>query len=199
MKILYAEPEATTREFITEVISQENTEIEVCTSSAEALQFLDFEVYDLIITDFRLPQNGGVNILRKLIKNKQYPKLVYFSSVRPRKSKNLRKLLKRQNIFYVPRGMTSISINGLTKEINNFEAGLYQRMFEAFMFQKAKSLNSDKMVVKDKKVKKALMFMRTGKSPIKMKSRRLKMMKKSIRSVKLMKSFQIIWESPSAV
>jgi putative nucleotidyltransferase with HDIG domain len=154
MKILYVEPESTTREFITEMISQDNTEVEVCTSSAEALQFLDFEVYDLIITDFRLPQNGGVNILRKLIKNKQYPKLVYFSSVRPRKSKNLRKLLRRQNIFYVPRGMTSISIDGLSKEINNYEPGLFQRMFEVFMFKKSKGLNKDKMVVKQKKKKK---------------------------------------------
>lgn len=147
MKILYVELESTTREFILEVINSDDHEIEVATSAAEALQFIDFENYDLIIADFRLPQNGGVNILRKLIKSKRFPKLIYFSSVRPRKSKNLRKLLKRQNIFYVPRGMTSLSIDGLLKEINTFEVGIYQRLYEEYLKnrgnKKPKNKNSD--------------------------------------------------------
>lgn len=151
MKILYVEPEATTREFILEVISRPNYQIEVCTSPAEALQFLDFESYDLIITDFRLPQNGGVNILRKLIKNKQFPKLIYFSSVRPRRSRNLKKLLKRQNIFYVPRGMTAVSIDGLSREIENYEVGIYQKMYEVYMARAQKGLSNEKTVVKASK------------------------------------------------
>lgn len=147
MKILYVELESTTREFILEVIKSDEHEIEIATSAAEAMQFIDFENYDLIIADFRLPQNGGVNILRKLIKSKRFPKLIYFSSVRPRKSKNLRKLLKRKNIFYVPRGMTSISIDGLLKEINTFEVGKYQRLYEKYLKnrgkKKPKSKSSD--------------------------------------------------------
>ena len=35
MKILYVEAEPATRDFILEVISQENIEVEVCTSSVE--------------------------------------------------------------------------------------------------------------------------------------------------------------------
>jgi CheY-like chemotaxis protein len=63
--ILYVEDEPDMRDLITEVLSQEGYEVQPAATAELALAQLESRSFDLLLTDYRLPKQSGVWLLRQ--------------------------------------------------------------------------------------------------------------------------------------
>jgi CheY-like chemotaxis protein len=70
MKILYVEDNALVREVTAELLFQEGREIVSCETAEEALNAFTAAGYDLVITDVSLPVMSGLDLTRRLLREK---------------------------------------------------------------------------------------------------------------------------------
>ena len=59
-RILLVEDEQTTREILSHVLWTEGYQVDVAETFPEAITFLDTAPYDLVISDWRLPEGNGL-------------------------------------------------------------------------------------------------------------------------------------------
>jgi PAS domain S-box-containing protein len=66
LRVLFVDDEADTREFITVVLEQHGISVTAVASVAEALQELERSPPDVIISDIRMPDKDGYELIRKI-------------------------------------------------------------------------------------------------------------------------------------
>ncbi len=66
-KILVVDDESLMREFITESLISNGYEVDSARNGEKALELVNGEIYDLILTDFKMPKVSGMDVLRKAI------------------------------------------------------------------------------------------------------------------------------------
>jgi two-component system chemotaxis response regulator CheY len=79
MRILIVDDSAMMRAHIKRVIKLTElpeTEVREAANGAEALQILDAEPVDLLLTDVNMPGMSGVELLREITRQDRWPKLV---------------------------------------------------------------------------------------------------------------------------
>jgi len=64
-RILVVDDESLMREFISESLSSQNYDVDPAENGVRALELMNTEVYDLILTDFKMPKVTGMDVLRK--------------------------------------------------------------------------------------------------------------------------------------
>jgi len=64
-KILVVDDESLMREFIAESLTFHDYEVDSTENGAKALEFMNNETYDLILTDYKMPKVTGMDVLRK--------------------------------------------------------------------------------------------------------------------------------------
>lgn len=64
-KILVVDDESLMREFLSESLAAQKYDVDAAENGARALDFLSSEVYDLILTDLKMPKITGMDVLKK--------------------------------------------------------------------------------------------------------------------------------------
>lgn len=64
-KILIVDDEELMRQFLAETLKRKNYEVEVAKNGKEALALIRKNTYDLLITDLKMPEFSGIELLRK--------------------------------------------------------------------------------------------------------------------------------------
>ena len=70
MRILVVEDEKDLNNIITKHLKKNNFSVDSVFNGEEALEYLDYETYDLIILDIMLPKVNGYEVIKKLRENK---------------------------------------------------------------------------------------------------------------------------------
>ena len=65
LRVLYVEDDALVRELTQELLLREDRNVCACASAEEALQRLQHQVFDLLITDVSLPSMSGIALARQ--------------------------------------------------------------------------------------------------------------------------------------
>lgn len=73
-KILVVDDSSTIRELIIEVLEDEGYEVEGSGDGQKALELAEAETFDLVITDYNMPNLNGIQMSRSLRKLPQYEK-----------------------------------------------------------------------------------------------------------------------------
>lgn len=71
-KVLVVDDEENARLALSKILEQEGYEVSSAGNGLEALEFLQHEEVDVIITDLRMPEMGGLTFLREL--SRHYPR-----------------------------------------------------------------------------------------------------------------------------
>lgn len=66
VEILVAEDEEDIRTFLARLLSDAGARVTTAANGAEAIQMASMGVYDLVVTDLRMPEMDGMNLLRSL-------------------------------------------------------------------------------------------------------------------------------------
>lgn len=66
LKILYAEDDATLRELVTEMLEDEGAKVVSVFNGSEAFELLTKQVFDIIISDVRMPGGDGHELLKNV-------------------------------------------------------------------------------------------------------------------------------------
>ena len=66
-KILVVDDESLMREFIAESLISNGYEVDSARNGVKALELMNSEIYDLILTDYKMPKVSGMDVLRKAI------------------------------------------------------------------------------------------------------------------------------------
>jgi len=69
VKILVADDEVMMRNLILRILESEGYQITLASSGDEALEILNAEKFDLLLTDVRMPGTNGFNLLKKVKAN----------------------------------------------------------------------------------------------------------------------------------
>ena len=70
MRILVVEDEKDLNNIITKHLKKNNFSVDSVFNGEEALEYLDYGTYDLIILDIMLPKVNGYEVIKKLRENK---------------------------------------------------------------------------------------------------------------------------------
>ncbi len=70
MRILVVEDEKDLNNIITKHLKKNNFSVDSVFNGEEALEYLDYGTYDLIVLDIMLPKVNGYEVIKKLIENK---------------------------------------------------------------------------------------------------------------------------------
>ena len=67
-KILIVDDEKAIRESVSLVLSEEGYETEIASNGSEALNLLNDQDYDVLITDLKMPEMDGIELIKKSLK-----------------------------------------------------------------------------------------------------------------------------------
>ena len=70
MRILVVEDEKDLNNIITKHLKKNNFSVDSVFNGEEALEYLDYGTYDLIVLDIMLPKVNGYEVIKKLRENK---------------------------------------------------------------------------------------------------------------------------------
>ncbi len=79
-KILIVEDDSTFCLMLQSFLSKNNFEVVTTTTVVQALQILNKEFFDLILTDYRLPDKDGIELLQEIIKRKSNIPIIVMTS-----------------------------------------------------------------------------------------------------------------------
>ena len=79
-RILVVDDESLMREFISESLSSKGYEVDAAENGAKALELINSETYDLILTDFKMPKVTGMDVLRKAVEKMPGVKVVIMTA-----------------------------------------------------------------------------------------------------------------------
>jgi len=79
-RILLVEDQETTREFVGMILSDAGYEVDSAEDGAKALALLDDEAYDLVLTDLKLGDISGIDVLKKAISLEDPPAVIIITA-----------------------------------------------------------------------------------------------------------------------
>ncbi len=79
-RILVVDDESLMREFISESLISKGYEVDAAENGAKALELMNSETYDLILTDFKMPKVTGMDVLRKAVEKMPGVKVVIMTA-----------------------------------------------------------------------------------------------------------------------
>ena len=79
-KILVVDDESLMREFIAESLISNGYEVDSARNGVKALELMNSEIYDLILTDYKMPKVSGMDVLRKAIEKIRDCKVVIMTA-----------------------------------------------------------------------------------------------------------------------
>lgn len=79
MKILYVEPDLSLREEVLQALIQVGYEVDSCDSPVEAISKASKQRYDLMITEYRLDEMKGTDLIRKMLAIQLIPLIIVSS------------------------------------------------------------------------------------------------------------------------
>ena len=71
-RILLVDDEKAVRILVAAALEYDNYKVDIAENGAEAIQYLDKHLYDLVITDYMMPEMDGLELIR-IIKSKYPP------------------------------------------------------------------------------------------------------------------------------
>ncbi len=80
MNILVVDDEQLVRWFLERALKRKGHFVNVVSSVSEALDKIDKETYDLVITDLRMPEANGTTLIEKLCEMPARPKIIVCSA-----------------------------------------------------------------------------------------------------------------------
>ncbi len=78
-RVLVVDDEESMREGCRKLLSLEGFEVDTARDGKEALGKIEGNVYDVVITDWKMPQMGGIDLLRKLLEKDPRTRLIMIS------------------------------------------------------------------------------------------------------------------------
>ncbi len=82
MRILLAEPDPGFSNRITSLFEKSGYTVDKAFSGDDLLAFAAFDIYDVMIVDSLLPENGGISAIKRIRKNKNSTPIMYFTKTR---------------------------------------------------------------------------------------------------------------------
>jgi len=79
-KILVVDDESLMREFIAESLTSHGYEVDSARNGVKALELMNSETYDLILTDYKMPKVSGMDVLRKAVEKMPDCKVVIMTA-----------------------------------------------------------------------------------------------------------------------
>jgi len=70
-KILIVDDEAQNRDYLAEVLSEQNYEIDCAVDGQDAIAKLSQDIYHVVLTDLQMPNMNGMGVIKYLVENKQ--------------------------------------------------------------------------------------------------------------------------------
>ncbi len=84
-KILIADDEELIRWSLGKFLEKEGYSVDVVMNGRDALRLLEENNYDVVVTDLKMPDVGGMEILRWLEENEKSPGIIIISTYAPEK------------------------------------------------------------------------------------------------------------------